>query len=259
MGINSDIDFLEYSKTLSQRWWIIVIFALIGGSLGFLFSNSNPPIYEAHSVLMVGNDYSSIDPSIWTDTKSDSVVNKTSLIVNSKEIQNQIIADFKAKGIIVSSDAFSIAKRISKWDLVVQHTDPKVAAEVADAWLDMSFTTLEEARQHSINALAITEKLNILTNCSKEITPSTFCAGITNNVQLSTEIADLTKALDIEEKESMSISVVITFDKGSTAEIPTQPTVNNRNLLVLIGSLLGLIVGSMGVIFGRDIREWRKK
>jgi uncharacterized protein involved in exopolysaccharide biosynthesis len=259
MGIESDIDFQEYSRTLRQRWWMIVIIALLGGFFGFFFSILNPPIYEAHSVLIVGNDFTSIDRTTWTDTKSDAVINKSALIVNSKDVLDQIVTYFKAKGIIVSSDAFSIARRISKWDLVVQDKDPIVAADVANAWLDLSYKTLDEARQHSINALAIAEKISLLTNCSNASTLSSFCAGITNDVQLSTEIANLTKALDIEERDSRSISVVITFEKGSAAEIPSQPTIYNRNLLVLIGSLLGLLIGSLGVIFERDIKEWRKK
>lgn len=259
MGINSEINFQEYLKILHHRWWIIVFVALIGGLIGFFFSKLNPPIFEAHSVLIVGNDFTSIERNEWTDTKFDAVNNKVSLIVIGKDIQNQIIDDYKAKGVVITSDTFSISKRISKWDLVVQHTDPKVAAEVADKWLDLSIKALEDARQHSINALALTEKLNILTNCSNESTPSSFCTGITNNVQLSAEISDLTKALDMEERDSRSISVVITFEKGNNAEVPSQPTIYNRNILVLIGSLLGLLIGSLGVIFERDIKEWRKK
>lgn len=259
MGLKDDIDLMDYSRSIRQKWWIIVTFALLGAFLGFLFTLVNPAIYEAHSVLIVGNDYSSIDPSAWTDTKSDSVINKSSLIINSKDVQEQIIADFKAKGVVVTPDAFSIAKRISKWDLVVQNSDPKVAADVANAWLDLSYNVLVEARQHSINALAISEKLNILTNCSKEPQINSFCAGITNEPQLSSQITDLIKALDTEEKSSKSISVILTFEKGNYAVVPTQPVVFNRNMLVLIGCIMGLIIGSLGVFVGRDIQEWRKK
>lgn len=248
MDIDQDIVFMDYSKTLLKKWWLIVIFALIGGMAGFIFTIKNPPIYEAFSVLIVGNDYTSVDRTIWTDTKSDTVINRSALIVNSDGIKDQIIADFKKKGKEIEPDAFSIAKRLAKWDLVVQHTDPQLAAEAANAWLDISFNALLEARQHSLNALAISKKLSILTNCSNETDPSSFCTGITNNIQLSDEITALTNALDAEERSSRSVSVVLTFEKGGYAEIPIRPTIFNRNLLVLVGCILGLILGSMGVI-----------
>jgi capsular polysaccharide biosynthesis protein len=259
MGLTKDINIQENYETIMRGWWITTLFALVGGLLGLLFSMTNPPIYEARAVLITGSDYSSINSESWTDTKIDYVNNKSALIVKSAEIQHQLIEDFKTRGIEIGLDAFSIERRLLKWDLVVQHSDPQIAADVANAWLELAIRSLEEARQNSLKVLETTLKLDLLTDCSKEVTPNAFCSGITNDSQLSEEIAKLTMQLDAEERNSKGITVVLTFEKGSLATTPTKPVIFNRNLLVLVGTIIGLLAGSLGLIFQREILAWRHR
>ena len=231
MGMNVDIEFLEYSKILRQRWWIIVLVGLVGGLLGLLFSLANPPIYAARSVLIVGIDYTSSDSKSWTDTKIDTVNNKSALIVNSKGIIDQLISESKANGIIIRADAFSIDRRISKWELVVENSDPKVAADLANRWMDLSLAELQDARDHSLKVLEISSELSILNNCSTDVTPNAFCSRITNNLQLKDEISTLVKEMNIEEIGSKSVTPAFTFEKDRVADVPTQPAIFDRNIL----------------------------
>jgi capsular polysaccharide biosynthesis protein len=257
MDINYEIDLKEYLETLLRDWWLIVGIAVMGGLLGLAFSFIHKPLYEAHSVLIVGSDFTTINSNSWTDSKTDYVNNKSAQIANSTGILNQVIDDFKKRGIVVGREAFSLDRRASTWDLVVQYPDAQVAADLANAWLDVTYLKLQEAHQNSLEVLEISQKLNMLQECTKHATSNSFCDTITNFDQLSQEIINLTAQLEAKERNSQGITAVITFEKGNRAEPPSRTVVNNRNVLVLIGVVLGLLIGSQFIIFRRRIVAWR--
>jgi capsular polysaccharide biosynthesis protein len=256
MALIKDIDFIDDYVTIIKGWWLIVLFALVGGLLGLLLSVKNPPIYEGRSTIIVVSDFESLNKKSWTDYKVDLVNNHAALLVNSLEIRNKLIAEYSSRGVDIQSGSFSLERRMSKWDMVFRYTDSVVAADVANSWLEMAVNTLDDTRQNSLQVLELNLKLDELVNCSRIITSSPFCSGITNGIQLSEEIKKLTAQLDIAERNSKGISVVMTFERGEEAKPQTKPVLFDRNIFILIGSIIGLLTGSLWLLIRRDSKTW---
>ena len=259
MDITDDIKLNDHFTQIQRGWWLILVFAIIGGLIGLAISYTFPPIYETHSELHVVMDLSSIDTENWTDLDFDYVNNRSASIVYSNKIIHEIIDSYQEMGILVEGDAFFLDRRLSTWGLVVRYPDPQIAAELSNAWQDLAYTILIDATKHALKAREIEQQLNILTTCSNQETPDQFCANILSFENLSQQISSLYSDLWIEEQDSLGISSVISIDKGSRAEPPTNPVWNNRSTSALIGLILGCLGGVLILIMKVDfLKSWKK-
>lgn len=258
MELEPDIHLKEQFSFSIRYWWIIAVCGLLGALSGIGFSRLHQPIYEAHSVLLIGNDISSLDKSLQNANTKDYISSKGSDIFTNEDIKNQVIKKFAAQGSTLTLKDFSVEKQITRWDLVVQNQDPNIAAEAANFWLDLSIQALDEAHSHSVKVVEISTKINILSNCSSQTQTSSICSSIPDNIQILQEIENLTPELALEERASKGITIFFSFEKGDLAKVPVRPVVFGRNNLVMIATILGLLVGVWITFSGYGLRSWRR-
>jgi len=241
--MNSDIDLMDIRKRIIKYWWIIIITGLVGAAFSLVVSVFNVPIYETHASIKFGYDFDGITARNISQSRLDYMESKSSLVIIDSSIINQVIQSVNSGSIDLTSESFSLQRRVSLWDLVVRSRNPQAAADAANLWQNLAIQHLDQVRSHGIEAYALSLEVDALNNCTKLNTQNDLCSSIRNLPDLSEKISDLTNQMDLETKSSLGITIANLFEPGDKAQIPSTPTINNRNLMVFTGTLIGLLLG----------------
>jgi capsular polysaccharide biosynthesis protein len=169
-----DIEFspLEAFKLALRRWWLIAIFLLAGGLLGWGFSRLHTPLYDAQALLVINIDYLQF-PELTQKTDDhyteDQITGAASGIVISSAVLDQVGAALKADGVSVDWENYtrnlSLERKRSQFWLRVRDADPQRAAQVANLWIEKAYATLVEYHQHAVNAKVLRDYLAGMSAC----------------------------------------------------------------------------------------------
>lgn len=251
----ASIDFspLEAFDLARRRWWLIVIFVLVGGLLGWGFSRLHTPRYEAQALLVISIDYQQA-PELVQKTDDhyteDHIIGAANAVVISTYVLDQVIAELQAEGITLDWEKFtrnlaSERKRSQFW-LRVRDADPQLAAVVANIWVERAYATLVEFHQHAVNAKVLREYLEGMSTCPSppELSPRppSLC-GNGNPTEVQQVIDEVTAQIEAETYASNALNPALTFSLGRKATVPVTPVAYRGSLLLAIGALLGFAVG----------------
>lgn len=247
--MNSEINLKDIYYRIIKYWWILVLAGLVGGLISLVISFFNAPLYEAHASIKFGYDFDDVNGRNISQSRLDYMESKSSLVVNDSSVINQVIQSIRSNEETLGRRNFSIQRRVSLWDLVVRSGNPQEAAEAANLWQTLALQQLEQVRNHGIEAFKLTQELDALNNCIKFKTQNALCDSIRNLPDLTNKISDLTSQIDQETKASLGITMANLFEAGDKAQVPDRPIAYDRNLMVLIGTLVGLMLGFLMINF----------
>ncbi len=299
-----EIDLRDIFKTLGKWKYTIISITLIcmilSGIYSFFFID---PVYEATamvapastsalanqnniSYLVTGDDFDRITDSRKISDSLDSIIKLTQVDVSRytalltsnhilwctiKEL-NLKTTPAQLKGLI-RVESSNNTTDIS--EITVSHTDPAMAAQIANTMVKQTATYLNDLNDQKMNGLL--KKLEKQQTAAQVKAEEAFTRlkefeadnTSTNAIEREIEIKKLQNEVDRREdilnslnSKIFEIKVVESFNSVedmivllSTATIPEQPVKPNKKLNIAIAGILGLMVAVLGVFLVEYLKQ----
>ncbi|MEL7660039.1 Wzz/FepE/Etk N-terminal domain-containing protein [Acetobacterium wieringae] len=184
METTKEVNFKELLEIIIKKWWLILLLTIVGFGSAYLYTVKYvTPIYEANTVLYIGQEggsLGSIDVSLGQLNANSQLLVDYKQIASTRLVINEVI---KNLGLTISYDEFKdnvIIQSVSDSRLFTvgfRNSDPQVAKQIAD----------ELAKQLTVAVLQIVgvENIRIL---DQALVPQ---APISPNVLLNAVIGGL--------------------------------------------------------------------
>ena len=86
----SDVDFGRYARAVLGKWWLLLLGAVVGGALGFLYGQTGGSTYQAQATVYLGQPLSSSGTAVATLASDPSGV---ATLARSQAIVNEVSAE----------------------------------------------------------------------------------------------------------------------------------------------------------------------
>ena len=220
-----------------RRWWVIVILTVVGAVAGWAFHFFNPPVYEATSFMTVNMDFTKFQ---LTQYEEDYAFDSAGAIATGDDVENQIIAEAKARRLPIELDQLRqqifIERKQSVWELHVRNQDPQIAAGLANIWAEKFDAALHTALGHAIRADQIQTQIAAINNSL----PTSGSPVLSPAAQ--TTLKNLSDELVQEQQLSLGILSTMKFAASGSATAPRKPVLYYLAYLVLAGACIGFVV-----------------
>jgi hypothetical protein len=236
------------TKRFLKRWPLIMLMVVIGAIMGFGISILLPPRYEAAASIAVSVDYGRIEEidlvteeRILDRVRQLMLSEETFSLVKEKVIVETGLSD-DWDGLEKFQKNFRLDARLSKWEMIGIHTNPEMAAVLANIWQEVNLARLDEAMDHAWKAQSLQGvKFNV--GCVLLLTgeeDDSLYRCVTVGPDISTEVVE---KLRHEIDESHGIIPVIQYEPIQKAIPPDHPVLWSRGLLIFSGGMVGFIIG----------------
>ncbi|NIM95450.1 MAG: hypothetical protein GTO18_17270 [Anaerolineales bacterium] len=236
-----------------KRWYWPVGLGILGALVAFIFSLIVPPRYESAAILAVNIDYGRTEPlelvvedraldRVWALVTSDETL---------EEVTERLVEVYGESEDWGSVDALRkhirLDGRLSRWELYGIHQNPELAASIANTWLEVTLSRLDEAMEHAWKAVAIQGAkfdvtcVNLLYGQPAEAQWNCIATGPDTPPEAIEE-------LKAEIIASKGILPILSYEPIQQAVYPTQPVLWPRGLLIVAGALAGFIVGVVAAL-----------
>jgi hypothetical protein len=247
-----------------RYWWVIAMAMIIGGIVGWSIVQFSAPVYEARAGYRVALDENAvlaeaqkINPQAeLTYELRAPYLTPVALVFYAPEVRDAVEKKAHADGLSFPEDGFrngqlALDQRRSDWIIIVRHRDSETAAKLANLWVSTADEFLQEARKQAVLAESIKIRLVLLSQCflDSSLADGNQCAGtsFSDIAEFQVQYQELDRQYQNAFSASEGISTLVSFEPGVVAQAPIRPVYYNTGLLMLAGSLLGLIVGGMVV------------
>jgi len=233
---------------LIQRWPLIALAGLAGALVALLLSQARAPEYESSAALGVSIDYGRTVPLELI--VEDRVLSRVAELITSDRTLSLLTYSLQsAYGV---DPAWTTAaelrrhirldRKLAEWELVGIANDPERASEIANAWIEVSLSELDQAMTHAWNALRL-QSAAIVVACSEmaEGAPTEFFwLCLAAGPELSED-----RVTELRSEISLSRGVLpsISYEPLQAAVPEPTPIVWDRGVLILAGALAGMVVG----------------
>jgi capsular polysaccharide biosynthesis protein len=232
---------------ISRRWQIHSILMIIGGLIGFSFSYLNPPVFESSASFSVTIDYT--QTGSLTDIQEDQAMRGVGSVLSSDLVVTQTLEQLKNEfNLDISlSDFFAnsfVDREDFRWTLRYRDTDPNKTALIINTWAKNSDQTIQTALSHSQVSSLLLDSLKKMESCLQNAyigTPESYC-GFNNFDSLINSITALSSLIQNEKVSSLGLFNSLSVSLVNGSQNPPIIVLRERNLLVISGALIGLIL-----------------
>jgi hypothetical protein len=256
----NDLSPLDMLRRTLHRWWMLVALMIMGGAAGWIFNLFQPPVYEATAIFQVNLDEQQlVDRKLVADEQlplefSDQNVylSPVALMFNDPTVLADLVAAASSQNIpleLKELDAidFSLDRRGAEWFVTVRSTDPAWAARLADLWLGGVEAALQAAQAHTNQAYSLRLQHDSVSKCFTEMDfhLANQCAGVNfaNPGALDAWFKGLETQMSSEQAAGHGIDPAVLFVIVSNANLPSHPVLYTVSLMIVAGSLIGLLLG----------------
>jgi uncharacterized protein involved in exopolysaccharide biosynthesis len=253
----SPLDMLE--RTL-RCWWMLAVLMVLGGAAGWTLSLFRPPIYEATAVYQVSLDEQQLVarglvaadklPLLFED--QNIYLSPAANMFDDSTVRANLVADASSNNIQLQESDFNPAdfyldRRGKQWFVTVRSVDPATAARLADLWLVDVDAALRAAQAHTYQFISLQLQHDSVQKCFAEMNfkQANQCAGASfaAPVDLDAYLKGLETRIAFEQQAGRGIDPALLFVIVSQANQPSHPVLYSVSLMVVAGSLIGLLVG----------------
>jgi uncharacterized protein involved in exopolysaccharide biosynthesis len=247
------VDVREYSpidtiQNILDHWWWVVLLALIGGGIGWVFHRLQPPIYEAKAVVTVMIDYSQTGPL--TEYDQDHAIGIVKAVVLSTDVLGQVVTKAQSQQTPVEAlkdgQTIFLDRKHSILEMLVRDANPQNAATLANLWAETAYDTLVEAQRNALQARVLRGQLTTLEKCLQLPVTSPEEPAACSNYP-SEDLPDQIQVLasEVQEAEIMAKGILspLTFEISQRAELPARPVAFGANWLTFSGAMIGFVAG----------------
>jgi capsular polysaccharide biosynthesis protein len=248
--LNRDVNLQEILRRILGGWYWVALFAVIGGTIGFLISMAKAPQYQAAATMDIGYDFSRMVPL------NDSYQRRAYY-----RVRDLILSDDVLRGAVILLDDDNYDKSLDDlselrthlrladyndhWEFIVFLEDPSDAAAFANAWSESTVSELEAAVLHSWRVTQLQSDFFDL-GCvfdaeAYEGEPAAVWICQHEDVELDPDL--LVEELVEEIQLSRGILPALSFSILSEAAPPVEPVLWDRGVLIIASTVVGLILG----------------
>lgn len=246
--MENDLAPIQALKDLIKYWWVVLGLMTLGGGLGLFITTLRPPIYESSATISTAIDYAFV--SRLDDWEEDQIFQAVGDIINSSAVLENVKTKAAAEGNALSQSEitanFSADRQDTRWVLRVRNTDPQLAQQWAKIWSEESITALSELRKNAVTSVALQSSLNSLVNCLQDKVVADASSALCPDkdpAEVKSEISALANDPDLKPVwNSLALSHT-SFELSGEATLPSSPVLSGRNISVLSGALIGLLLG----------------
>lgn len=246
-----EIDSSAIFHRLLKRWSGIFITAMLGALVGLLMSWVQRPLYQAEAVLAVAINYGVTEPlelivedrainRVLTFVKGDDVIHAVLDRLPNELRESRNWQDPPDLNAVIHLD-----QRLAEWGFIAIDPDPQVATQVAQTWAEVALEVLDEATIHAWRAAALMDEPFDVT-CSLVDSPDPENPNRMWQCQVSTWEVDpevLDGTFQTELIRSHGVLPNFSYELIRAADLPQNPVLWRRGLLIAAGGLAGLIAG----------------
>jgi capsular polysaccharide biosynthesis protein len=252
---------LETLEVILNQWWLVAVIMIVGGFAGLLISHFNPSIYESKASFSVSIDYTRT--GVLTDIQEDDVMRGIGSLINSDEMLQKVVDAVAKKGVPMTLQEMklktSLDRQDYRWLLRVRDSNPVTAAQLVNLWADQSNQFFIDAESHALRLDGYLRYLDSLESCLKRTTSdiNAVPCDFPDLPKIVQEIQSTGQMADKEREASHGLMAAVSVQLVEKGQIPIQPVIFNRNLLVLAGAVIGLLI-SLALIFIRPNKRREK-
>lgn len=247
----NSIDSFSPLQTLQDAiryWWFILLLMVLGGALGWLFHRSNPPVYESVARFSASIDFTSTGNM--TQYEEDVAYSAIGTLLDSDAVATRVLARAQEEGFKISGEELRkmayIDRKVADWEVRVRSTDSYAAARLASLWLEEGDDALREAYQHALQAVQLQKHLAALEGCLEYLptlgATQPYCQQA-DLISLQQAVQEAGAALSEERLASKGLFAGLLIGPSQMEGVLNEPVLFNRNLVVLAGVLIGLLLG----------------
>jgi hypothetical protein len=229
-----------------RNWWVIVIFIVAGGLLGWLANLANLPLYEAKAQFSISIDFVSTGPL--SQYEEDLAINTAGNLFVSTEVLQHVVDQANQEGIKTSLADFqkqiTFERQFSMWTLRVRDPNPLKAERLATIWSEFGESVLNQGYQHAIQADYLERYIQFQEYCIKNLGAREPSQELCNNAiftEVQANLRDAGTALYNERQASRGLFSGLTLGPFNPVEVSSMPVAFDRNQYVFLGSLLGFL------------------
>ena len=244
-----------YQNTL-RRWWLAVLCVTLGGVLGLILHTFRPALYEAQSLLIASMNFPPNE--YYSQFEEDYAFNVAATHISPLAISANLLPALQSQGFDITYEDFirqaSVERKQSAWALRFQSPDSNLAPAVVELWVEQAYEKLAGFSDHSIQAQSYYSQLSFLNACYRYALISNTgilnlppdYQGVCNYSSLErihAEQVSIARLFAGELRLSRGINPYFVVDIPDTGGIQVYRTAYDRNLMVLAGALVGLVIG----------------
>ncbi|MEA5079005.1 MAG: hypothetical protein VB013_10590 [Anaerolineaceae bacterium] len=246
--MDNDLAPIQAMNRLMHYWWVVVVLMILGGGIGLFFTTLRPAVYESTASISTAIDYAFV--SRLDDWEEDQIFQAVGDVILSSSVLEQVSNDASAAGLTLSKQEiaanFSADRQDTRWVLRVRNSDPQTAQKFSQIWSQNAIATLSDLRKNAVTSVAVQSSLNSLVNCLQDKVVADASSALCPEKDL-TEVKKEIDAIANDPKfqevwNSLALSHT-SFELTGEATLPTSPVLFGRNISVLAGALIGLLLG----------------
>ncbi len=234
-------------------WPVMVVAGLMGAFLGYVLSQSMPPLYEAKAILSFGLNYDREPPL--RQREQDLAEGKVAGFVASDEILQAALDELAGSDRQSSEKTLptleelksqvQLVRKISHWELFVVNQNPGLAAELANAWSSSAERGLWDAYTHALRAETLQTQLDQIQIelVELEVNPYPSLDDEQSIKKLLVKTERLQSQLQNELDLSHGVVSFVSFEITNLASVPVDPSTRGVGSLVFAGNMLGFLAG----------------
>jgi predicted regulator of amino acid metabolism with ACT domain len=246
--MENDLAPIQALKNLMKFWWVVVALMILGGGVGLFITRLQPPIYESSATISTALDYAFL--SRLDDWEEDQIFQSVGDIIVSTSVLDKVIETATADGTPLTQAEiaanFSADRQDTRWVIRVRNANPQLAQKWAQLWSQEAISALSNLHKNTVVSVTVQSSLNSLVNCLQDKVVADASSALCPNEDSSTVTDQIaTLANDPELKpiwNSLALSHT-SFELTNDANLPSAPVLFGRNICVLTGALIGLLLG----------------
>ncbi|HCU56883.1 MAG TPA: hypothetical protein DF984_01395 [Anaerolineaceae bacterium] len=149
------IDFIETMNNLFRRWWLIAVFAIVGGLLALAFSALKPPKYEAEAIFSASIDYRDINfenlvdetesPLTFSQYDIDMALSAVHTVL--LQVRDEAFTFAQSLDPSLEAETFEnnmlIERQLGLWYLRYRHEDAQTAQSIVNYWAELGIDVMK--------------------------------------------------------------------------------------------------------------------
>lgn len=262
------MELLHYITVLRKRLWIIILVAALFGGIGYFYSHSQEPVYDAQSLVLIGGAIQSVNPDPTQIETSLELVQVYAVLAKTTAVLEKTLANVGAPLSVKDFSAITSVSVLEATPLLiinVSYNDPIIAAELANELAEQlklagpSALSSEEQRQitflsQQIDTLSaqLTDTRAQLDVVNQQLESTTNQLDfdrlleqrnnlVTQINEASLSIAEFSSTLASLQQRSNTLEIV------EYAQVPAKPSNPSLAIVTILGAVIGgaLAVGAV--------------